>query len=179
MTTADERIIEVSKTKILLLIVGACAFGAIALWMFSLDSATIQSLPCRLAILISPGLAIFYAACCGIVAAFGVWKFFDSKPGLVFSPVGIVDNSGALLVEWHDVTGFGVYDLLMQKQLIVKVADPNKYIEVGNALSRDLRRNLHNMCGSPITISSQNLKISFSDLQRIADEYLRKYGKKA
>ena len=48
MPAADERIIEFSRTQILLILFGLCALEAVALWMYSLDAATIESLSRRI-----------------------------------------------------------------------------------------------------------------------------------
>lgn len=39
----DERMIELSKTKLLLLIVGALIFVALGIWMYQLDPAWIEA----------------------------------------------------------------------------------------------------------------------------------------
>ena len=43
MSPIDEKVIELSKKKIFLLILGSCVFVAVGAWMLSLDEATIQS----------------------------------------------------------------------------------------------------------------------------------------
>ena len=43
MTSSEEKVIELSKTKLLLLIFGSLAFIGIGLWMVSLDAAHIET----------------------------------------------------------------------------------------------------------------------------------------
>jgi hypothetical protein len=43
MSAVDEKVIELSKKKILLLILGSCAFVVLGAWLLSLDETTIQS----------------------------------------------------------------------------------------------------------------------------------------
>ncbi len=43
MNSSDEKIIELSKSKIALAILGTCAFVAIGVWMLSFDEESIRS----------------------------------------------------------------------------------------------------------------------------------------
>lgn len=52
-----------------------------------------------------------------------------------------------------------------QRMLVVRVADPDKYVERGNALKRVLNRANTRMCGSPVVISANALQISFDELR--------------
>jgi hypothetical protein len=108
---------------------------------------------------------LFFGAC----AVYAIVKFFDRKPGLVLGPTGFLDNSSAVaagFIPWSDVTGVGIFTVGIQKFLVVRVADPEKYIRRGNPFRRALNRVNTRMCGSPITISSNALRISFHELHR-------------
>jgi hypothetical protein len=73
----DEKMIELSKTKLLLLITGALIFVALGIWMYQLDSAWIEAQrrfnsP---ALVHSIGIVsiVFFGAC----GAAGINKVFD------------------------------------------------------------------------------------------------------
>ena len=182
MNTANEKIIELSKTKVLLLIVGACAFVAIGLWMLQMDSAEIEAqrrFNNPLLVHGIGGLSIVFFGICGV---FGVKKLFDRKPGLVLSSAGIFDNSSGVsagLIPWSEITGFSVFEVQKQKMLIVGVTNPEKYVEAGGSLKRALNRANFKMCGSPIAITSNSLKIGFNELLDFCNQYLATYGKNA
>ena len=175
MTTSDEKIIETSKTKIFLWILVACSFVAIGLWVLSFDK--ISGKGGSDATLVAHSVAISVMVIFSLFGAVCIHKILKNKPGLVFNSVGIVSASG--LIPWGDVTGVSLNKVGIYKMLVIKVANPDNYIEVGSALKRWLNRANYKNVGSPITISSYDLKVDVSDLQRIAGEYFMKYGKRA
>ncbi|HEY0098887.1 MAG TPA: STM3941 family protein, partial [Pyrinomonadaceae bacterium] len=110
MDAVDETIIYLSRTKILLLLLGAFAFVAAGIWMFSLGDASIQSQRRFNEPLYVRGLglaAILFFGSCGLYA---LKKLFDRKPALVFNSSGIVDNASSVaagLIPWSDVVSAG------------------------------------------------------------------------
>ncbi len=183
MNSVDEKVIELSKTKIALGILGSSAFVAIGVWLLSLDEANIRLNRSFRLLFNNPmfayGLGILSIVFFGGLALFFIKKIFDKKPGLVFNNSGIVDNASAVaagFIPWSEVTGSHIFEMPQQKMLIIMVNDPQKYIERGNAVKRKLNQANFKMCGSPIAISSSALKINFPELQSVFDEYQRKYG---
>ena len=182
MNSSDEKIIELSKKKIALAILGSSVFVAIGIWMLSLDEASIQSSRSFKLFWNNPmyvqGLGLLSIVLFGLLALFFFKKLFDKKPGLVFNNSGIVDNASAAaagFIPWSEVMGADIFEMAQQKMLIIKVRDPKKYVERGNAVKRKLNQANYNMCGSPIAISANALKINFADLHTLFDEYQRKY----
>ncbi len=183
MDTDDEKVIELSKTKIALAILAAVAFVAIGGWLLTLDAAHIRSSRSFNLFLNNPiyvyGLGFLSIVIFGLLGLFFFKKIFDSKPGLIFSNTGIVDNASAVaagFIPWSEVAGYDVFEMNGQKMLIIMVQDPQKYVDRGNAVKRTLNQANLKMCGSPISISANALKINFSELRSIFDEYQRKYG---
>jgi hypothetical protein len=179
MDSSDETIIELSKKRLLLLLLGASAFVAVGVWMFSLDAASIQSRRGGNDPAFVHGLglaAILFFGLCGLYA---LKKLFDKKPALVFNNSGIVDNASSVspgFIPWSEVVGAELWEMQKQKLLIVKVRDPQEYFERGNPLRRKLNQANHKMVGSPISIHSNALKIEFSELASLFNRYQRKYG---
>ncbi len=183
MDSTDEKIIELSKTKIALAILASGAFVAIGVWFLTLDEASIRSgRSFRLFFnnpLFAQGLGLASIVIFGLLALFFFKKLFDKKAGLVFNNAGIVDNASAVaagFIPWSEVMGAEIFEVPQQKMLIIMVSDPQKYVDRGNAVKKKLNQANYKMCGSPIAISSSTLKVNFSELLSIFNEYQRKYG---
>jgi hypothetical protein len=183
MDSSDETIIELSKKKILLGLLGASAFVAAGIWMFTLDEANILSERSYRLFFNNPtyvyGLGLVSIVLFGLLALFFFKKLFDKKPGLIFSASGIVDNASAVsagFISWSELIGSELFEMQGQKMLIIMVRDPQKYVDRGNAVKRTLNQANYKMCGSPIVISSNALKVNFSELRSLFDQYQRKYG---
>jgi len=177
----DEKVINLSKKKVLLLIAGSCAFVAGGLWMLLMDSSEIRSQHRFNNPLMVHGIGAICIVLFGLAGVWGIRKLFDKKPGLVLSAAGMLDNTGALsvgLIPWSEIVGFETFEVYKTKMLIVQVADPEKYIKVGGAAKRALKRANSGMSGSPISISSTALKISFDELLDLCNRYYAKYGGK-
>jgi hypothetical protein len=179
MANSEEKIIELSKTKLILLILGSLAFIGIGAWMLSLEAAQIEAQRRFNDPLLVHGIgwvAIVVFGWCGVI---GIRKYFEKKPGLIFSSVGITDNSSGVsagLIPWSEISGFNIYEIQKQKMLIVLVKNPDKFIEVGSVIKRTLNRTNYKMCGSPIAITSNSLKINFDELLKLSNAYFTKYG---
>ena len=183
MDSNDETVIELSKTKLLMLILGSCAFVAAGVWLLSLDPEAVRARSAFRFFFNDPwvarGLGLAAVVFFGICGVFGAKKIFDEKPGLVLNSSGLVDNASpaaAGFIPWSEVLGLGVLEIQKQKTLVVAVRDPEKYIDRGGALKRALNRANHKLTGSPVAISSVALKIDFSELVSLFNRYHRKYG---
>lgn len=182
MTNSEEKIIELSKTKILLLIFASLAFVGIGLLIISLDAGYIESQHRFNNPLFIHGIgyvSIVFFGLCGII---GLKKLFDRKPGLILSNAGITDNSSGLssgFIAWSEITGFDVYQTHNQKMLVVLLDNPEKYLEMGSALRRSLIKTSYKMSGSPVVITPSSLKINFDELLKTCNEYFAKYGNAA
>lgn len=182
MDSTDETIIELSRTKLVLLILGACAFVVAGVWLLSLDAAEIRSgRGFRFffndpTVVYGAGVAsILFFGACGL---YGLRKMFDKKPGLVLNSDGIVDNASGVaagFIPWSEVTGSGVVEIQKQKMLVIGVRDPQKYIDRGGALRRAMNKANSGMTGSPVAIPSVTLKINFSELVSLFNRYQQKY----
>jgi hypothetical protein len=179
MSAIDEKIIELSKKKVLLLIIGACAFVALGAWLLLLDEATIQSLRRFNSPVFVHGVGLVSVVFFGLCGVLGIKKLVDKKPGLVFNSSGIVDNSSGVsagLIPWTEIMGAEIFEIYKQKVLVIKVKNPQNYVERGNWLKQALNKLNCKMCGSPIAITSNALKISFSELLSVFSQYQERYG---
>ncbi len=180
----DEIVIPLSKTKLILTVLGSLAFVGIGIWLLTIDTADIsQGRSFRLffnnplfARTLGVGAIVFF----GVVGAYTAKKFFDKKPGLILDSTGFTDNASAAsagFVPWSEVAGFDIFQMNRTKMLVILVADPEKYIQRGGAVRQKLNKANFNMCGSPITISSTTLDSNFAELQSLFTRYLTKYAR--
>ena len=179
MNSADETIIERSRAKIILLMLVSCALVALGAWLFSLDEAAIRSHRRYNNPTVVHGIGLIVVLFFGLCGLAGLKMLFDKKPGLVFNSSGIVDNASEVaagFIPWSEVTGAGVYEIQKQKVLVIGVRDPQKYIDRGGAMKRALNTANYKMVGSPVAISSNTLKINFSQLVSLFEQYRHKYG---
>jgi hypothetical protein len=183
MDSTDETIIELSRTKLVLLLLGSCAFVAAGVWMLSLDAAEIRAGSSFRLFFNNPTYVLVLGVAAilffGFCALYALKKMFDKKPGLVLNSAGIVDNASAVaagFIPWSEVVGAGVFEIQKQKMLVIGLRDPGKYIDSGGALRRMVNKANQGMAGSPVTIPSTTLKIDFAELLSLFDRYLQKYG---
>jgi len=183
MNTADELVIGSSKHKVTWLILGSFVFVALGAWMLSMDAESLRTEPG----LFGDPLFVHGAGIAGIVffgfcGVFGVRKLFDKKPGLVLNSAGITDNSSALaagFIPWSEILGAEIFKVRRQKMLVIKVSNPEAYIERGSAVKRILSRANCKLCGSPVVITSNTLKIAFPELLSTFEQYHQKFGQRS
>lgn len=179
MTVSDEKSVPLSKVKSALLVLGSCSFVALGLWMAFLSDAEIEAQRRYNNPVFVHGIgwaAVVFATLCGSI---GIRKMLDRKPGLVLSNAGLTDNSSGLsagFIPWTDISGFSVYTVQKQKLLVVLLNNPERYISMGGVLRRNINRVNYKMAGSPISITSNSLKIKFDDLLRVCGLYFSRYG---
>jgi len=174
MNPADETVIELSKNKILLTILGSIGFVGLGTWLMFCH-ITVWHLP-LIVIHLAGFISVVFFGACGI---YGFKKLFDKKPGLIFNSSGIVDNSSGVaagFIPWSEVIRAEVSELNKQKMLIIFVQNPQKFINQGGMMKQLLNNANYKMCGSPIAIASNTLKINFAELLALFRQYQQKYG---
>jgi hypothetical protein len=179
MTASDEKVVPLSRGKVLLLIAGSIVFVALGFWMFQLDSAWIESQRRFNDPMLVHGVGIIAVVFFGLCGAAAIRKLFDRKPGLVLSSVGILDNSSgasAGLIPWADIEGFDTFVIHKQRLLVIKLVSPEKYVSSGGSFRRALNRANMKMVGSPVAIASNALKIDFDGLVSLCNAHFAKYG---
>ncbi|MDX2070183.1 MAG: STM3941 family protein [Haliscomenobacter sp.] len=173
MTTQLPVTIPISKGKLLLSILGAFAFVASGFW-FVLDppSRTGSSMEPLLIRVLGLASILFFGAI-GLVV---IRKLFDPRPGLVINEQGLMDNSGGLsagLIVWQDIEDFQVLQIQRQRLILVLVKNPQDYIDrQSSGWKRKLMAMNYRQYGTPISISTNGLKISFAALLTILNHQL-------
>ena len=169
----SERIeIKLSKHKIFLLLLGGITFVLIG-YLFISNPEGYTSIICR-----SPEIIRItgISAVCffGLGSVFVVTKLFDNKPGLIIDKDGIIDNSNMTsigLVVWADIKRIEKEKVGSTQFLIIHVNKPKKYVErAKNWLSKKTMLANQKMYGSPLSITSNSLKITFEELETLINK---------
>ena len=182
MLTFDEKIIELSKKKILLLITGSIVFVVAGLWILQVSAASVVSPHAFDKSLLGRTIGWASIIFFGFTGVVGLKKFYDDNPGVILNSAGITDNSSGFsagFVPWGDILGFGTLEIYNQKMLVVLLNEPDKYIEVGSSLRRSFVRANSKLSGSPVVIVSNSIKMNFDELLKTCNDYFIKYGDSA
>lgn len=171
--------IPLSKTKIVLLLLGSIAFVIVGM-LFMLDPETFITSRLR-----SPEVirivGIVAVAFFGLCLILIVRKLFDNGVGLTIDQNGITDNSSSIhlgLIEWDDILEIETIQIASTKMLKLKTDKPEKYIEraKNTFIKRAMAAN-HKLYGSPLNISSVSLKVKFDELEKIVmNEFNKRRG---
>jgi hypothetical protein len=169
----EQRIeIPLSKSKIIMMIIGTSAFVAIGLWFVIAPPQIKNSYwghPARIAITGYASILFF-----GLCAAFFIRKLPESKPGLIIDSTGLLDNSGALSagqILWTDIENISVLEMHKQKLLMVEVKNPREYIDRQKSLLKRKGMELnYKMYGTPLSITANGLKMPFNELLTLVSQ---------
>jgi len=175
----DKIEIQLSKTKILLLLIGATVFVVLGT-LFIMNPEQFKSPifrnPETIRIAGIAAVAFF-----GLCLVFIAKKLFDSKVGLTIDQNGITDNSNATsvgLIEWEDIIDIGTVQIASTKILMLQTDKPENYIErAKNGISKRAMKANNKMYGSPLSIISNSLKIKYDDLEKLIIEEFEKRNK--
>jgi hypothetical protein len=167
--------IALSKNKLILMLIGAIAFVIIGFW-FVISPPTINNSffgnPTRLLIIGIIAIVFF-----GFSAVYIARKIPDNKPGLIIDKIGLTDNSSGVSagqILWSDIENISVIEIHRQKLIMLEVKNPQDYIDKQTSgFKRKMMQMNLNMYGTPLSITSNSLKIKFEELLNILNERLQ------
>ncbi len=173
--TAGQIEIQLSKKKLILMLVGAIAFVLLGLWLifeaYNLTGWKAKN-PTYTRIITIAGV-LFFGAC----AVYIFRKLFDNKPGLIIDNVGLIDNSSGISagqVLWSDVKRIKVIEIHRQKLIMLQVKNPQDYIDKQTSgFKRKMMQMNFNMYGTPLSITSNSLQIKFDELLNVLNNHLK------
>jgi hypothetical protein len=174
MSDTEETIVELSKVKLSLITIGSFAFVAIGIWMLGLENQTVEGSRFTEPDYVN-GVAMAAIAFFGVCGIFGLKKMSDHRPGVLLTPDGFYDNSSGVaagIVTWSDVSGVSEYSMQGQRFVSVLLKDPETYVNRGSTLRRMANRANMKLCGTPVNISANSLKISYEELLKLFETYL-------
>jgi hypothetical protein len=160
----ETREIPRSNGKGVMLTLGSLAFVVAGVWML-VRGGRHEGLPTPI---IGGVAVVFFGAC----LVYGVRVLLDRSPGFVLRADGFEDRSSGVavgFVPWRDVREIAVMSITGQRFITVRVNNPEVYAARGSAIQRLARRANARMCGTPITISTNTLRVSFDELMRLLE----------
>ncbi len=104
----------------------------------------------------------------GLCAIFFIHKLPDNKPELIIDDDGLLDNSSEVAageILWQDIEEISVIEIHRQKLIMLQVKNPQDYIDKqASGFKRKLMTMNFKMYGTPLSITTNGLKISFEEL---------------
>ena len=175
MEKAGERIeIPLSKGKIVLILIGAIVFVALGIWFVIKPQEISNGASVSSTIILIVGIAaiLFFGLC----ALYALRKLPDTKPGLIIDESGLTDNSSGVSagqILWADIDNLSVISIQRQKLIMIEVKNPQDYIDKQTStFKRKMMTLNYKMYGTPLSITSNGLKISFDELLRVITDKL-------
>ena len=167
MEKLNQRIeIALSKSKIFFMLIGALLFvsgGFLFVSQGTTNSDSVWSILQKIPI---AGYAtiLFFATC----AVFLLSQLFVKKPGLIIDKSSLTDHSSGVSagqIFWTDIEKISVLDIYRQKIIMLKVKNPQEYIDrQKNVFKRKMMQLNYKTFGTPLSITSNGLKVSFNVL---------------
>jgi hypothetical protein len=165
--------IPLSQIKTLLLAAGCLIFVVASVWMWQSDHQPNRYPPLFLKAIAVAGFVFF-----GLGFIVAVKALFQKRHGLVIDGTGIIINSvfsRSTLIPWHVIIGFGPYKFNSTKLLAIYVDNPKELIAKEKGFKRWLMKSGYNMAGTPYLLSSNVLKVNFTELEHVLNVRLEQY----
>ena len=167
MIASEQQVeISLSKMKLTLMVIGSLLFVVIGiLFVINPEKYTTPIMRNPTVIFIS-GLAsiLFFSLCFVFIAK----KLGDNSLGLIISDKGIFDNSSGLSagqILWSDIENISVIKIHRQRLIMLQVTNPQEYIDKQtSSFKRKMMQLNFKIYGTPLSITSNGLKISFDEL---------------
>jgi len=124
------------------------------------------------------GIAIIFF---GGICISAIKKIVDKRPGLRIDEKGIMDNSSGVspgLVVWEHIIGIRKIKVSGTRFLLIDVRNPEKYIQdTKKRIKRQVMKANAKKYGTPISISSNGLSITFKKLEELIVSAFETYKK--
>lgn len=167
--------IPLSKKKLLLMLAGSVGFILIGFW-FVIDPPKISN-PFfgdpTLLLLLGIVSILFFGICVVYIAR----KLPENNAGLIIDSNGLIDNSSGVSagrILWSDIQNISVIEIHRQKLIMLQVKNPQDYIDrQKSGFKRKMMQMNFNMYGTPLSITSNSLKIEFDELINILHDQFK------
>jgi len=168
--------IPLSRTKILLLLLGSIGFVAIGtLFIISPDTFLTTRMSSEGLIRTIGIISVLFFGATSII---GVKKLFGNSVGLTIDENGITDNTNGSsigLIKWSDITQIKTEQVASTKFLLIFIGNPDFYLDKVTGFKRKLLEGNKRMYGTPLSITSNTLKYNFADLEKIINDKLTEF----
>lgn len=124
-------------------------------------------------------IGIFGALFFSISSLFFLKRIFNKEIGLIINKEGLIDNSSAVsigLIKWEDIDNVRAMNFSSIKFILIDVKNPNVYLQKAknSFIQKIMKKNIE-MCGTPITISSNILKCDIITLEKTINTEFEKW----
>lgn len=163
-----------SKTKTILLLAATFAFVITGFGLIWLAYAH-QYADKLLIYFVSTVSILFF----GSIGIYGLTRLRDKKPLVIVDQQGIYNHTNATgkqRVLWSEITGIETAQMKSSKFLLIYVSDPQKFILQGNKFQKFLMRLNTKTYGTPVSLTTQNLKCKYVDLLAAIDVWHNEYA---
>lgn len=180
MNTTAPISIPFSKSKTIVLFIGALAFVAVGCWLLFCHPDFENTLFANSWVTKTTGLVslIFF----GIAGYFCIRNLMANGPGLTMDDTGIEDFStaaSATKIYWKDVEAIEVLTIKSQRLIMFKVINPQEYIDgQPSRVKRKMLELNYKWYGAPVGISANGLRISFEELLQLVTEEFKDFKNK-
>lgn len=167
--------IPLSKSKTFIWLIVANAFVATGCWLLfgnpKFNNALFDN-PWFTKTVGTASLVFF-----GLGAYFFIRKLMANGPGLVINDIGIDDYSSAVAVKiyWEDIESIESKQIQSQPIILVKVSNPQTYIDRAKGFNRKMMAMNYKYYGTPVSISANGLQISFDELLQLISARFETY----
>ncbi|MFY7670789.1 STM3941 family protein [Tenacibaculum sp. MEBiC06402] len=174
---SDKIEIEISKTKTILLFIGALLFVVAGAVFILMPERFINPIFKSSTIITIVGISsvIFFGLCVIFISR----KLFKTKIGLIIDENGITDNTNATnvgLINWEDIIQIRTLEIASTKIMMLDTNKPEKYIDrAKNGITKRILKANYNMYGSPISITSNSLNVKYDELEKIVHQAFEKH----
>lgn len=166
----NQIIIPLNKTKSTRYFLGSlllCVFGILFIttpeWFIRSDNPTVIKIVGYILVILFGAFTLLFSQ-----------RVFDKKPAMVLDDEGFIDNTSGVntgKVLWTDVTDVFVKEGMGQKFIMLKVKNPQTYIErEKNPLKIRIMDMNNRLYQTPINISAKGMRISFDDLHQLINK---------
>jgi len=170
--------IPLNKKNLIVMLIGSIAFVCIGIWFVLQPELISNQLFSNKTFTIIIGVVsiLFFGLC----AIYIIRKLPDDKPGLTIDNIGLIDNSSGFSVgkiQWSDIENISVITIHRQKLILLYVKNPQEYIKrESSGFRRKLLQSNYSIYGTPLSITSNALKIKFEDLLNVLNERYRTHN---
>ncbi|SHG41410.1 STM3941 family protein [Chryseobacterium vrystaatense] len=166
----ETKVIKSSNKKFLLSIIGSLIFTILGVAFIIVPHVFITHLINNIALIRVIGIlsVLFF---CFVLFTMIKKRLLDKNIGIIVNEEGIIDNSsfvGVGFIKWEDIISIEKSNVASTNFLLIKVKNPEYYINISTgALKSKLLNGNYKSYGTPISISSNFISCSFTQLEEI------------
>lgn len=164
--------IEISKNKLVRMVLGSIIFVILGIWYMTQTPSINFPIFNNKTIVFIIGLigVIFF----GFTTIYLIKKLFDKSPGIIITEDGIYDNSSAVslgFIPWTDIIEIKTSKVFTESFVNIVLKNPQAYIDKYKyTLRRKYIRTNRKSYDSLITISANGLNINHSELKSLIEK---------